>query len=151
MYSVNMFPTAALIETGGAIGPRGFSTGDNITAGDAARANEIANPGDALAMVRKMADWGAVTIKQYAQPRRDQRQWMAEASRAAGLNETSEGAHFLENVGFIMDGQTGREHAFGELPMYSDGARFFGQAGATYSPTRVVAGGSTWNIAHRLH
>jgi hypothetical protein len=148
MYSVNMFPTAELIEAGGLIGPRGFSTGDNITAGDAARANEINSPADAMAMVRKMADWGAVAIKQYAQPRRDQRQWMAEASRTAGLNETSEGADFLEDLGFIMDGQTGWEHAFGELPMYSDGAKFFGQAGATYSPTLVVAGGATWNIEY---
>ena len=139
MYSVNMFPTAELIEAGDMIGPRGFSTGDNITAGDAARANEINNPADALAMVHKMADWGAVSIKQYAQPRRDQRQWMAEASRTVGLNETSEGGHFMEDLGFIMDGQTGFEHSFSEL-LYSDGAKFFGQAGATYSPTLVVAG-----------
>jgi Tol biopolymer transport system component len=34
MYSQNMFPTAELIEAGDMIGPRGFSTGDNITAGD---------------------------------------------------------------------------------------------------------------------
>jgi hypothetical protein len=46
-----------------------------------------------------------------------------------------------------MDGQTGWEHAFGELPMYSDGAKFFGQAGATYSPTLVVAG-TFWNIEY---
>src|SRR5438552_11666698 len=137
MYSVNMFPTAELIEAGGLIGPRGFSTGDNITAGDAARANEIANPADAMAMVRKMADWGAVTIKQYAQPRRDQRQWMAEASRAVGMNETSEGGHFMEDLGFIMDGQTGWEHSFSEVPMYSDGAKFFGMAGEAYWPTLV--------------
>jgi Tol biopolymer transport system component len=147
MYSVNMFPTAELIETGEMIGPRGFSTGDNITAGDAARANEINNPADALAMVRKMADWGAVSIKQYAQPRRDQRQWMSEAVRTVGLNETSEGGHFMENLGFIMDGQTGWEHAFGEL-LYNDGAKFFGLAGATYSPTLVVAGPNGWNIEY---
>lgn len=148
MYSQNMFPTAELIEAGEMIGPRGFSTGDNITAGDASRANEITNPADALAMVRKMADWGAVSIKQYAQPRRDQRQWMAEASRAVGINETSEGGHFMENLGFIMDGQTGWEHAFSELPMYADGAKFFGKAGATYSPTLVVAGPSAWSIEY---
>jgi len=148
MYSQNMFPTAELIETGDMIGPRGFSTGDNITAGDAARANEMNNPGDALAAVRKMADWGAVTIKQYAQPRRDQRQWMAEASRTVGLNETSEGGHFMEDLGFIMDGQTGWEHAFSEVPMYSDGAKFFGKAGATYSPTLVVAGPGAWSIEY---
>jgi Tol biopolymer transport system component len=148
MYSQNMFPTAELIETGDLIGPRGFSTGDNITAGDAARANEMNTPADALAAVRKMADWGAVAIKQYAQPRRDQRQWMAEASRTVGLNETSEGGHFMEDLGFIMDGQTGWEHAFSEVPMYSDGAKFFGKAGATYSPTLVVAGPGAWSIEY---
>ena len=148
MYSQNMFPTAELIEAGGMIGPRGFSTGDNITAGDAARANEMNTPADALAAVRKMADWGAVSIKQYAQPRRDQRQWMAEASRTVGMNETSEGGHFMEDLGFIMDGQTGWEHSFSEVPMYSDGAKFFGKAGATYSPTLVVAGPSAWSIEY---
>jgi Tol biopolymer transport system component len=148
MYSQNMFPTAELIEAGEMVGPRGFSTGDNITAGDAARANEINNPRDALAMVRKMADWGATAVKQYAQPRRDQRQWMAEAARAVGVNETSEGGFFLEDVGFIMDGQTGWEHAFSEVPMYADGAKFFGKAGATYSPTLVVAGPGAWSIEY---
>jgi Tol biopolymer transport system component len=146
MYSQNMFPTAELIEAGEIIGPRGFSTGDNITAGDGARANEINNPRDALSMVRKMAEWGATSIKQYAQPRRDQRQWMAEAARTVGVNLTSEGGSFLENVGFIMDGQTGWEHAFSEVPMYADGAKFFGKAGATYSPTLVVAGPGAWSI-----
>ncbi|MCC6773502.1 MAG: PD40 domain-containing protein [Gemmatimonadaceae bacterium] len=148
MYSQNMFPTAELIEAGEIVGPRGFSTGDNITAGDAARANEINNPADAMAMVRKMADWGATAVKQYAQPRRDQRQWMAEAARTVGVNETSEGGFFFENLGFIMDGQTGWEHAFSELPMYSDGAKFLGKAGATYSPTLVVAGPGAWNIEY---
>ena len=148
MYSQNMFPTAELIEAGEAIGPRGFSTGDNITAGDASRANEINNAADALAMVRKMDSWGAVSIKQYAQPRRDQRQWMAEAARTVGINMTSEGGFFLENLAFIMDGQTGWEHAFSELPMYADGAKFLGKAGATYSPTLVVAGPSAWSIEY---
>lgn len=148
MFSQNMFPTAELIEAGEIIGPRGFSTGDNITAGDAARANEINNPADALAMVRKMASWGATSIKQYAQPRRDQRQWTAEAARTVGMNETSEGGFFLEDLGFIMDGQTGWEHAFSEVPMYSDGAKFFGKAGATYSPTLVVAGPGAWSIEY---
>lgn len=146
MHSQNMFPTAELVEAGEVIGPRGFSTGDNITAGDATRANEITSAADALAMVRKMADWGATMIKQYAQPRRDQRQWMAEAARTVGVNETSEGGFFFEDLGFIMDGQTAFEHSFEEVPMYSDGARFFGQAGTTFSPTLVVSGPGASNI-----
>ena len=54
MYSQNMFPTAELIEAGDMIGPRGFSTGDNITAGDAARANEMTTP-RRIGRRRKMA------------------------------------------------------------------------------------------------
>ncbi|MGQ0649671.1 MAG: hypothetical protein ACT4P7_19125 [Gemmatimonadaceae bacterium] len=75
---------------------------------------------------------------------------MAEAARTVGLNETSEGGFFLENVGFIMDGQTGWEHAFSDVPMYSDGAKFFGKAGGTYSPTLVVAGPGAWSIEYWL-
>jgi len=146
MHSQNMFPTAELIEAGEMVGPRGFSTGDNITAGDATRANAIDNARDALAAVRKMADWGAVSIKQYAQPRRDQRQWMAEAARTVGMNLTSEGGFFYEDLGFIMDGQTAWEHAFEEVPMYGDGAKFLGKAGATFSPTLVVSGAGPSNI-----
>ena len=48
----------------------------------------------------------------------------------------------------IMDGQTAWEHAFSEAPMYADGAKFLGLAGATYSPTMVVAGSGPWSIEY---
>jgi Tol biopolymer transport system component len=145
-WSQNVFPTAELIEAGEMIGPRTFSTGDNASAGDGSRTNEISNLAGAQALVRRMNDWGATQIKQYAQPRRDQRQWIVEASRQVGINVTSEGSNFLEDLGMIMDGQTGWEHPFSEVPMYSDGAKFLGKANATYSPTLVVAGPQAWNI-----
>ena len=148
MWSQNMFPTADLIEVGEMIGPRGFSTGDNQSGGDGAHTNEISNLADAVAAVRRLTDWGATQIKQYAQPRRDQRQWFSEAARQVGVNLTSEGGPFFENLGMIMDGQTAWEHAFSEVPMYSDGAKFLGQAQATYSPTLVVAGPSAWSIEY---
>jgi imidazolonepropionase-like amidohydrolase len=148
MWSQNMFPTAELIEAGEIIGPRGFSTGDNQSGGDGAHTNEVSSLADAVAAVKRLSDWGATQIKQYAQPRRDQRQWFSEAARQIGVNVTSEGGHFLENLGMIMDGQTGWEHAFSEVPMYSDGAKFLGQANATYSPTLVVAGPSAWSIEY---
>jgi Tol biopolymer transport system component len=148
MWSQNMFPTAELIEVGEMIGPRGFSTGDNQSGGDGAHTNEISSLADAVAAVRRLTEWGATEIKQYGQPRREQRQWFSEAGRQVGANVTSEGGHFFENLGMIMDGQTGWEHPFGEVPMYSDGAKFLGQAKATYSPTLVVAGPSAWNIEY---
>ena len=147
-WSQNVFPTAELIETGAMIGPRTFSTGDNASAGDGARTNEITNLAGGLALGRRMSEWGATQIKQYAQPRRDQRQWVTEAGRQSGLNVTSEGSNFIEDIAMIMDGQTGWEHPFSEVPMYSDGAKFLGAAKATYSPTLVVAGPQAWNIEY---
>ena len=148
MWSQNIFPTSELIEAGEMIGPRTFSTGDPLTRGDGARSNELTNLVDAQHAVRRMVDWGATEIKQYAQPRRDQRQWVSEAARQIGANVTAEGGDFLEDLSMIMDGQTGWEHAFSEVPMYSDGAKFFGKAGATYSPTLVVAGPGPWSIEY---
>jgi hypothetical protein len=131
-WTQNVFPTAELIEAGEIIGPRSFSTGDNMSGGDGEHTNELGNRAQALAAVRRMADWGAVEIKQYAQPRRDQRQWVSDAAREVGINVTSEGGFFYEDLGMI-----------------SDGAKFFGKAGATYSPTLVVgSAGGPWSIEY---
>jgi hypothetical protein len=73
---------------------------------------------------------------------------VSEAARQVGANVTAEGGFFLEDLGMIMDGQTGWEHPFSEVPMYSDGAKFLGKAGATYSPTLVVGGPGAWNIEY---
>jgi imidazolonepropionase-like amidohydrolase len=148
MWSQNIFPTAELIEAGTTIGPRTFSTGDPLYQGDAARQNEISSAAVARDNVFRLADWGATAIKQYMQPRRDQRQWIAEAARAKGLNVTAEGGDLLYDLGMIMDGQTGWEHPIGVVPLYGDAATFFGRANATYSPTLVVAGPAAWNIEY---
>jgi imidazolonepropionase-like amidohydrolase len=148
MWSQNIFPTADLIETGTTIGPRTFSTGDPLYRGDAARQNEISSQTVARDNVFRLADWGATAIKQYLQPRRDQRQWIAEAARERTLNVTAEGGDLLYDLSMIMDGQTGWEHPIGVVPLYGDAARFFGLAHATYSPTLVVAGPAAWNIEY---
>ena len=148
MWSQNIFPTAEMIEAGTMIGPRTFSTGDPLYRGDAARQNEISTQAVARENVLRLADWGATAIKQYLQPRRDQRQWIAEAARAKGLNVTAEGGDLLYDLSMIMDGQTGWEHPIGVVPLYSDAATFFGRAKATYSPTLVVAGPAAWNIEY---
>ena len=51
-------------------------------------------------LVRRVS---ATEIKQYAQPRRDQRQWISDAARQIGVNVTAEGGFFLEDLGMIMD------------------------------------------------
>ncbi len=60
---------------------------------------------------------------------------------------TSEGGNFdlSHNIGLVMDGHAGFEHALVQFPIYSDVSRFLGQAGFFYSPTVIVGGSSPWS------
>lgn len=141
MWSQNIFPTAERIEAGRLIGPRTFSTGDPLYQGDSPRDNKITDYETAHNEVKKLKSWGAVAIKQYSHPRRDQRQWIIDASRKEGLMVTG---HWKLSV--IMDGHAGWEHALPFNPLYSDFAEFYGKANAIYSPTYVVGGNGPSNL-----
>jgi Tol biopolymer transport system component len=144
MWSQNIFPTAELIEAGETPGPRTFSTGDPLYRGDAPRQNELTTYDVAEQNVQRLASWGAVSLKQYQQPRRDQRQWVSHAARKLGLRVTGEGGDLEYDLSMIMDGQTGWEHPLDNLPLYGDVTRFLGEAKATYSVTFGV-GSAVWN------
>ena len=145
MWSQNVFASGELIRAGEVVGPRTFSTGDPLYRGDGARRNELSSYEVAEQNVNRLVSWGATALKQYLQPRRDQRQWVTELARAKGLMVTSENNDVHYTIGMIMDGHTGFEHPMTYLPMYSDLSRFLGLAGATYSPTFVVGGIGPWN------
>jgi hypothetical protein len=87
-------------------------------------------------------------LKQYMQPRRDQRQWVSDVARRNGLKVTAEDGDMEYNLGMMMDGQTGFEHPFSYMPLYGDVAKFFGQSKTVYSPTFVVGGPADWNIEY---
>ncbi|CAN5694418.1 amidohydrolase family protein [soil metagenome] len=146
MWSQNIFPTAELIDAGLMTGPRTFSTGDPLYSGDAARQNELSSLEETRANVRRLASWGAVSLKQYMQPRRDQRQWVSHVAREEGLMVTAEGGDLFYNLGMIMDGQTAWEHTMSEAPLYEDITRFLGAARAVYSNPFIVSGLGPWNI-----
>jgi Tol biopolymer transport system component/imidazolonepropionase-like amidohydrolase len=145
MWSENVFPTAEMIEAGVTIGPRTFSTGDPLYSGDAERQNEISSYKVAEENIDRLVSWGAITMKQYMQPRRDQRQWISDIARTRKLRVTAEGGDLEYNLSMIMDGQTGWEHPMSYAPLYSDAATFFGLAHASYSPTFMVGGAGPWN------
>lgn len=148
MWSQNIFPSAELIEAGAMVGPRTFSSGDPLYSGDAARQNLISSYQVAEQNINRLQSWGAVSMKQYLQPRRTQRQWISDVARQKGLMVTAEGGDLFYNLGMIMDGQTGWEHPISVVPLYGDVAKFFGRAKAAYSPTLVVAGPGPWNIEY---
>jgi hypothetical protein len=145
MWSQNVFTAAELIEAGEILGSRTFSTGDPLYSGDGPRQNEISSYEVAEQNVSRLASWGAPSIKSYQQPRRDQRQWIADAARKRGLKVTGEGGDLEYNLSLMMDGQTGWEHPLSYTPIYSDVAKFFGRANAVYSATFVVGGPAAWN------
>lgn len=145
MWSQNVFPNAELVEAGLLIGPRQFSTGDPLYNRNGPRNNLLTDYAAAEREIAKLKSWGAVTLKQYMQPRRDQRQWVSDIARKEGLNVTAEDGDLPYNLGMMMDGQTGFEHPIGNVPLYSDVAKFLGAANTYYSPTFVVAGPSPWN------
>jgi Tol biopolymer transport system component len=147
MWSQNIFPTAELIDAGEMIGPRAFSSGDPLYRGDAARQNALSSYEVTDQNIKRLQSWGAVSLKQYMQPRRNQRQWVSHSAREHGLMVSAEGGDLAYNLAMIMDGQTGWEHPLSYIPLYGDVAKFFGQANV-YSPTFVVAGPGPWNIEY---
>ncbi len=141
----NVFSAAELIAAGKVIGPRTYSAGGPLYNRDDARTNRLTSYQVAEENITRLKSWGAVMAKQYLQPRREQRQWVSDIARKEGLMVTSEGSDLAYNLGMIMDGQTGFEHPMSYAPLYSDAAKFFGQAKAVYSPTFVVGGPGAWN------
>jgi len=144
-WAQNVFPTAEMIEAGRVVGPRSFSTGDPLFRSDWQRSNRIDSYEDAEREIERLKSWGAVSIKQYLQPRRAQHQWIADVARKEKLMLTGEGGDLVYDIGMILDGQTGWEHPLPPVPLYADVARFFGAAQAVYSATLVVGGPGVWN------
>ncbi|MCY4400636.1 MAG: amidohydrolase family protein [Gemmatimonadetes bacterium] len=145
MWSQNVFASGEMIRAGAVVGPRTYSTGDPLYRGDAARQNDLSSYEVAEQNINRLASWGATALKQYLQPRRDQRQWVSDIARRKGLMVTSENNDIPYTIGMIMDGQTGFEPPMTYLPMYRDLSTFLGAAEATYSPTFIVGGIGPWN------
>ena len=127
------------------IGPRTFSCGDPLYAGNGSRNNDLTSLEVTEENIKRLSSYGVFTLKQYLQPKREQHQWVAEVARKYGLNITAEGGGLEYDLGMAMDGQTGSEHPLGYAPLYSDATKFFGMAHFTYSPTAIVGGPGVWN------
>jgi hypothetical protein len=131
------FGYAELLETGQMLGPRLFTVGLPITAEN----SDIKSLKDARVFVHKRAMMGAITIKQYLQQTRLQKQWLLIASKEAGLNMTNEGEEELgENLAMMKDGSTGVEHARGWGNVYSDLIQFISKVSTWHTPTLLVMG-----------
>ena len=125
------------------VGPRTFSTGE-IVYGARSRGtlNDIKDYDDALAHVRRLKVQGAAGIKNYNQPRRNQRQQVVAAGIAESIQVVAEGASlFAQDIALIADGNTALEHNIPQMALYEDVVSFFAQTKVAYTPTLVVTYG----------
>ncbi|MEZ4586715.1 MAG: amidohydrolase family protein [Gemmatimonadales bacterium] len=151
--SQTIFTLAEMVETGRTIGPRIYSTGDIIWGWDAPFSSPVASLEDARHKVRRLKALGATYIKQYMQPRREQRQWVVRAAREEGIIVTPEGGgDTFFDLTMVMDGHSGIEHAIPTAPLYRDVISLLARAKTDYVPTLIVGYGGptaeTWFHQH---
>ncbi|RLQ22568.1 amidohydrolase [Seongchinamella sediminis] len=136
------FAAAEYLRAGKILGPRIFSTGETIYGARSTGLSPVDSLDDALGHVRRLKAQGAITVKNYNQPRREQRQQINEAARREGMMAVAEGgALYHQDMNLLADGITGIEHNVPTLNMYDDVHQYWQQSGAGYTPTLVVTFG----------
>jgi imidazolonepropionase-like amidohydrolase/Tol biopolymer transport system component len=138
-----IFPAAEMQRAGIILGPRTFSSGEIVYGARApGRFAQIDSYEDALHHVRRLEAEGAHSIKNYNQPRRNQRQQVAAAARAENLLVVPEGGSlFTMDMTLIQDGNSTVEHNIPQRRLYEDVLSFWSQTRTAYNPTLVVTYG----------
>ena len=152
--ATEIFPAMELQRAGRILAPRLFSTGDVVYGAKALGFfSEISNYDDALAHVRRLKAQGARSVKNYNQPRREQRQQVVAAAIAENMTVVAEGGSlFTMDMSLIADGNSTLEHNIPQAVLYEDVLSFFAQTKVAYTPTLVVtygglAGDPYWRYA----
>ncbi|HEY0594705.1 amidohydrolase family protein, partial [Sphingopyxis sp.] len=152
--SSEIFVSSEMQRAGVILAPRIFSTGEVIYGAKAAGVYaEINSYEDALAHVRRLKAQGAYSVKNYNQPRREQRQMVVKAAQAEGMEVVPEGGSlFTQDVTLIQDGNSTVEHNVPLHTFYKDLVQLWGQTTVDYTPTLVVTfGGLAGDPYWRAH
>mgnify|MGYP001424801677 FL=1 len=138
-----VFAAAERQRAGLTLGPRIFSTGEIIYGAKAADVYaRIDDYDDALAHVRRIRAQGGISVKNYNQPRREQRQMVARAAAAENMLVVAEGGSlFGMDMNLIADGNSTLEHNVPGDIFYEDVLQFFAGGHTNYTPTLVVTYG----------
>ena len=139
------FAAAEMARAGGITAPRLYSTG-TILYGAAGSFKAIVDSLDnARSHLRRMKAVGAISVKSYNQPRRDQRQQFIAGARELSMMVVPEGGSlFQHNMTMVVDGHTGIEHAIPLAAVYDDVLQIWGESRTGYTPTQSVGYGGLW-------
>jgi imidazolonepropionase-like amidohydrolase/Tol biopolymer transport system component len=137
-----VFSNSEMLKAGILVGPRLYSTGTILYGAEAPFKATINNFDDAMSHLRRMKAVGAFSVKNYNQPRRDQKQMIIEAARALHMEVVPEGGSmFFWNIGMILDGHTGIEHSLPVAPLYKDVITLMAKSHTGWTPTLIVSYG----------
>ena len=152
--AAEIFVSSEMQRAGLILAPRIFSTGEVIYGAKSLSGYaEINSYDDALAHVRRLKAQGAHSVKNYNQPRREQRQMVVRAAQAEGITVVPEGGSlFTQDVTLIQDGNSTVEHNIPLHTFYRDLVQLWGQTQVDYTPTLVVTyGGPAGDPYWRAH
>ncbi len=140
--ATEIFAAAEMQRTGQILAPRIFSTGDIVYGARSAWLADINSLDDAREHVRRLKAQGARSIKNYNQPRREQRQQVTTAAREEGMLVVSEGGSlFHMDLSMVADGNSTIEHNLPQSMLYEDVLQFWSQTNVAYTPTLGVTFG----------
>ncbi|MBP6828118.1 MAG: PD40 domain-containing protein, partial [Saprospiraceae bacterium] len=137
------FSNAEMLKAGRMVGPRLFSTGTILYGADGDFKAPINSLDDARSALRRTKAWGAISVKSYNQPRREQRQQVIAAARELGMLVVPEGGSFFNhNLTEVVDGHSSIEHNIPVAPLYNDVVTLWSKTGTYNTPTLIVNYGS---------
>lgn len=141
----SIFAASELAKAGQILSPRTYSTGTILYGAMGDFKAEIDSLDDARSHLRRLKAVGAISVKSYNQPRREQRQQVIAAARELGMMVVPEGGSLLQhNLTMVVDGHTGVEHSLPVERIYADVAQLWGATRVGYTPTLVVGYGGIW-------
>lgn len=134
-----IFTLSEMVKAGNLVGPRIYSTGYILYGAEGDFKAVINNLDDARSNIKRTKAFGALSVKSYNQPRRDQRQQVLQAAREEGINVVPEGGStFFHNINMVIDGHTGIEHNIPVAPVYRDVLKVWSAGNVGYTPTLLV-------------
>ena len=138
-----IFAASELQRAGKLVSPRTYSTGEVIYGAKAPGFfADIQKEEDAQEHVARLKNQGAHGVKNYNQPRREQRQQVVKASRDNNLIVAAEGGSLYHmDMSLVADGNTSLEHNLPVSAIYDDVVQMFGQTNVAYTPTLSVTYG----------
>ncbi len=141
--TTEVFSASEMQRAGMIVAPRIYSTGTILYGAEALGYKAVINSfEDAKYHLQRLKDVGAISVKSYNQPRRDQRQQVLAAARELGMMVVPEGGgKYQQNISMLVDGHTGLEHSLPIATGYDDLTQLWSATKFGYTPTFVVSYG----------